>query len=95
MNEVTDKKGEPGPRELGERKAGAAAQKLIICQGTHLMHQACSPSGDHIKCCNANLLVYSQQQNAGQATLRTGFFTNCPEPQYNPVITPTAGKLQL
>lgn len=80
MNEVTDEKGVAGRREPGERNTGAAAQKLIICQGTRLMHQACSPLGDHIKCCNTNLPLHSQQQHAGQATLRKGFFMNRPDP---------------
>lgn len=48
MSEGTQEKGIPGPRELGERKAEAAAQKQFAKE-----HQACSRSGVHIKCYNA------------------------------------------
>lgn len=34
MSEMTEEKIVPGLREPGERKVEAAAQKLIICQGT-------------------------------------------------------------
>lgn len=49
MSEGTQEKGIPGPRELGERKAEAAAQKQFAKE--HLLSIE-----DHIKCCNAYLL---------------------------------------
>lgn len=57
------------------------------------MHQNCFLSGDNIKCHNTNLLLYSQQQNVGRATLRMGFFMNHPEPQ-SVVITLLFPQLQ-
>ena len=77
MSEMTEKRELPGPREPGEKKARATAWKLVICQEI-LMHQVCSPSGDHIKCYNANLPPYSQQQNARQETLENGLLYEMP-----------------